>query len=58
MWLAGFPLLKPSCETITIHILANISGSECNKTFNRIFFFKNHAENEAARLVPDLLLFF
>ena len=24
----------------------------------KIFFFKNHAENEARRLVPDLLLFF
>ena len=24
---------------------------------NKIFFFKNHAENEAGRLVPDLFLF-
>ena len=24
----------------------------------RIFFFKNHAENEAWKLVPDLFLFF
>ena len=24
----------------------------------KIFFFKNHAENEAERLVPDLFLFF
>ena len=23
-----------------------------------MFFFKNHAENEAGRLVPDLFLFF
>ena len=23
-----------------------------------MFFFKNHAENEAERLVPDLFLFF
>ena len=23
-----------------------------------IFFFKNHLENEAGRLVPDLVLFF
>ena len=23
-----------------------------------MFFFKNHAENEAGRLVPDALLFF
>ena len=28
---------------------------EYNKT---VFFFKKHAENEAERLVPDLLLFF
>ena len=27
---------------------------ECNVV---IFFFKNHAENEARRLVPDLFLF-
>ena len=24
----------------------------------RIFFFKNYAENEACRLVPDLFLFY
>ena len=28
---------------------------ECNK---KIFFFKNYAENEAWRLLPDLVLFF
>ena len=26
--------------------------------YNKIFFFKNHAENEAGWLVPDLFLFF
>ena len=28
------------------------------KQYNKIFFFKNHAENETERLVPDLFLFF
>ena len=26
--------------------------------YNKIFFFKNHAENEAGWLVPDLFLLF
>ena len=26
--------------------------------YNQIFLFKNHAQNEADRLVPDLSLFF
>ena len=46
--------------------LPNISRSKVNHTlkfgqvkeYNKIFFFKNHAENEAGRLVPDLFLFF
>ena len=29
-----------------------------NRLTGKIFFFKNHAENEAGRLVPDLFLFF
>ena len=29
--------------------------TDCNRI---IFFFKNHAENEAERLVPDLFLVF
>ena len=48
-------------------MLPNISQSKCNQTtkfgqlkeYNKgIFFFKNYAENEAGRLVPDLFLFF
>ena len=31
--------------------------SSVNRT-REIFFFKNHADNEAGRLVPDLFLFF
>ena len=31
---------------------------EYNKRTREIFFFKNYAENEARRLVPDLFLFF
>ena len=45
-----------------IHILPNISGSKDNQTmkfgqlieYKKIFLFKNYAENEAGRLVPDL----
>ena len=52
---------------MTIHILSNISKSKGNQTMKlgqlieysvRNIFFKNHAENEAERLVPDLILFF
>ena len=55
-------------ETIAIHILLNISRSkgnekmkfgqsiECDKR-TIFFFFKNHAENEAGRLVPELFIF-
>ena len=58
---------QPGKQTITIHILHTISKSKSNQTMKfgdlreykaKIFFFKNHAENEAERLVPDLLLFF
>ena len=57
--------LKPGKQTITIHILANISQSKGNQTmkFGQVLeyskvniFFKNHIENEAGRLVPDLFL--
>ena len=54
-------------ETIAIHILPNISQSKGNQTMKfgqliqynkRNIFFKNYAENEEGRLVPDLFLFF
>ena len=53
-------------KTITIHILPNLSRSKDNHTMkfgplikcNVMVLFKNHAENEAERLVPDLFLFF
>ena len=47
--------LQPDKET---YILTNISGSKGNQTMKSVQFFKNHAESEAWRLVPDLLLFF
>ena len=62
-----FMTSQPVLQTIAIHILPNISQSKGNQTmkfgqlieYNReIFFFRNYAENEARRLVPDLLLFF
>ena len=53
---------EPSLQTIAIYILLNISKSKGNQTmklgqlieYNKRFFFKNCAENEARRLVPDL----
>ena len=64
---------QPGLQTITIHILSNISRTKGNQTLKfaqviteqqkqqitaEIFFFKNHTENEAGRLVPVLFLFF
>ena len=57
---------QPGVQTIAILILPNISQSKGNKTmkfgqlieYNKTFFFKNHAKNEAKRLIPDLFLFF
>ena len=52
----------PGQQTITVHIFPDISRSKGNQTmkFGQVidiarekFFFKNHAENEARRLVPD-----
>ena len=53
-------------QTITIHILPNISRSKGNLTmklgqlieYNKIFFFKIYAEDESGRQVRDLILFF
>ena len=58
---------QPGKETIAIHLLPNISHSKGNQAMKfgqlilynkKNIFFKNHAENEAGRLVPDLLLLF
>ena len=59
--------VTPWLKTIPIHILSNTSRSKGNHTMqfgqlieynkNNII-FKNHAENEGGRLVPDLVLFF
>ena len=52
---------------IRINMLLNISRSKWNQTMKfgqfieyimRIIFFKNHTENEAGRLVPDIFLYF
>ena len=51
-------------QTITIHILLNISQSKNNQPMKlgqvieyikRNIFLKNYAEDKAGRLVPDLL---
>ena len=58
---------QPGWQTITIHTMPNISQSKDKQTTklgqlieynSRNNFFKNYADNEAGRLVPDLLLFF
>ena len=57
---------QPGEQTITIHILSNISQSKGNQTmkFDLVIeynkgniFFKKHAENETERLIPDLFFF-
>ena len=58
---------QPGEQTITVHILRNISQSKGNQTMKlgqliqynkRNVFLKNYAEKQAGRLVPDLLLSF
>ena len=51
-------------KTIVINILSNVSRSKSNQAMKfgqltrEVFFFKNHAENDAGRLVTDLFLHF
>ena len=45
-------------QIITIHILANILRSTANQKMKNIFLFKNHAKNEARRLLPNFFFFF
>ena len=58
---------QPGQQIITIHILHDVSRSKDNQTMKfgklteydkRNISIKNHAENEAERLVPDLFLYF
>ena len=57
---------QPGLQTITIHILSNISRSKGNQMklgqlieYNkRNIFLQIYAENKARRLVPDLFLIF
>ena len=58
---------QPDQQTITIHILSNISRRKDNQTMKFVqlieyckinIFFKNYEENEARRLVLDLFLFY
>ena len=59
--------LQPGYQAITIRILTIISLNKGNQPmkfdqlikYNKInFFIKNHAENEAGRLVVDFFVFF
>ena len=68
IWLTWkFMTAQPGLQTITIHILPNTHKVKATRQWNlvnwqnitrKIVFFKNYAENEAGRLVPDLFLFF
>ena len=58
---------QPGLQTIVMHILLNISQSKGKQAMKfgqliesnkRIIFFKNYAEGEAGRLVPELFLLF
>ena len=50
---------QPGSQTVAIHMLRNISQSKGKQNITRqIFFFRNYAENELWRLVPDPFLFF
>ena len=63
--ISKFMTSQPGSQTMAIHILANISRIKDKQTIEfdqlknitrEIFFFKNHAENEARRLVLDPFL--
>ena len=58
---------QPGKQTVAIHTLPNISGSKSNQAMKlgqlvdynkRNICFKNYADNEAEKLIPDLFLFF
>ena len=58
---------QPGYQTITIHILPNISWGKGNETVKfgqfkgydkRNYFLQKSYRNKAWRLVPDLFLFF
>ena len=58
---------QPGKQTVAIHTLPNISGSKSNQAMKlgqlvdynkRNIYFKNYADNEAEKLIPDLFLFF
>ena len=62
--ISKFMMSQPGQWTITVHILPDILGSKGTQTMELVqlieynkknFFFKNHTEIEARKLVPDLL---
>ena len=64
--ISKFMTSQPDYQTVTLHILLNMSQSKGSQKIKfgqvieynkRNIFFKNHAENETRRLVPDLLFF-
>ena len=65
--ISKFMTSHPGKQTITIHILPNISRSKGNQTkklgqlieyIKGISFFENYAGSKGGRLVPELFLFF
>ena len=64
--ISKFMTSQPGLQTITIHILNNVSRSKNSKTmkfgklieYNKInIFLQKNTENEAGRLVPDYFCF-
>ena len=63
--MSRFITSQPDQQTLqhTLHSILQSKGNQAMK-FGRVIedkrniFFKNHAENETGKLVPDLLLFF
>ena len=66
LFISSWKLFVSGSQAIVIPILPNILRSQGNQKIKfgqliditrEIFFFENHVENEAGRLVPDLFLF-
>ena len=65
--ISKFKISQPDKQTITIQIFPKISRGKGSRAIKfgqvieytrEILFFKNYAENEVKRLVPDLFLLF
>ena len=53
----NFPRFSKTCPTASMPCLSKICLQPNNVIWSGVFFFKNHAKNEAKRLVPDVSFF-